>query len=288
MIVSLAGLSHSGWSFQNSNLPGIDLARSLRNFPGTVARTRIQTHPKRFQEVSGKMSSRKMTARKRASDPAILFDLDGTLLDTVYDHVAAWSAALTSAGILVPKWKIHRRIGMSGKSLVPQLLRELKNPPKKIDIDSLEEKHDTEFQNINPHPDPLPGANELLEYLTRRGIRWAIATTGGKKPTKRLLKNLEIPKNVLVVTGDDVANAKPSPDVFVLAAERLKASIGDCIVTGDSIWDVLAAGRKRALPVGLLSGGYSQEELERAGAFRVYADPADMLMHIEDLGALSW
>jgi HAD superfamily hydrolase (TIGR01549 family) len=234
------------------------------------------------------MSSRKMTARKRGSDPAILFDLDGTLLDTVYDHVSAWSAALTSAGILVPKWKIHRRIGMSGKSLVPQLLRELKNPPKKVDIESLEEKHDTEFQNINPHPDPLPGANELLEYLIRRGIRWAIATTGGKKQTKRLLKNLEIPKNVLVVTGDDVANAKPSPDVFVLAAERLKVSIGDCIVTGDSIWDVLAAGRKRALPVGLLSGGYSQEELERAGAFRVYSDPADMLMHIEDLGALSW
>jgi HAD superfamily hydrolase (TIGR01549 family) len=234
------------------------------------------------------MSSRKMTARKKASDPAILFDLDGTLLDTVYDHVAAWSAALAGAGIIIPKWKIHRRIGMSGRSLVPQLLRELKNPPRKVDIESLEEKHDTEFQNINPRPDPLPGANELLDYLTRRGIRWAIATTGGKKQTKHLLKDLEIPRKVPVVTGDDVANAKPSPDVFVFAAERLKVPIGDCIVVGDSIWDVLAAGRKRALPVGLLSGGYSQEELERAGAFRVYADPADMLLHIEDLGALTW
>jgi HAD superfamily hydrolase (TIGR01549 family) len=226
--------------------------------------------------------------RNKPSDPAILFDLDGTLLDTVYDHVAAWSAALKSAGIVVPSWKIHRRIGMNGKSLVRQLLREIKKPPKEVDIKSLEKKHDIEFQAAKPHPEPLPGANELLEYLTNRNIRWAIATTGGKQQAKRLLKNLKISSKVPVVTGDDVANAKPSPDVFVMAADCLRVPIGDCIVVGDSIWDVLAAGRKRALPVGLLCGGYSQEELERAGAFRVYADPDDMLMHIEDLGALSW
>ena len=225
---------------------------------------------------------------RKPADPAILFDLDGTLLDTVYDHVTAWSAALASAGIIVPKWKIHRRIGMNGKSLVNQLLRELKNAPKKVDIEALEKKHDAEFQKAGPCPEPLPGANDLLEYLSRRGIKWAIATTGGKQQTKRLLKNLSILKQVIIVTGDDVANAKPSPDIFVLAAQRLRVPIDDCIVIGDSVWDVLAAGRKRALPVGLLCGGYSQEELERAGAFRVYADPADMLMHIEDLGVLSW
>lgn len=225
---------------------------------------------------------------RKPADPAILFDLDGTLLDTVYDHVTAWSAALASAGIIVPKWKIHRRIGMNGKSLVNQLLRELKNAPKKVDIEALEKKHDAEFQKAGPCPEPLPGANDLLEYLSRRGIKWAIATTGGKQQTKRLLKNLSILKQVIIVTGDDVANAKPSPDIFVLAARRLRVPIDDCIVIGDSVWDVLAAGRKRALPVGLLCGGYSQEELERAGAFRVYADPADMLMHIEDLGVLSW
>jgi HAD superfamily hydrolase (TIGR01509 family) len=234
------------------------------------------------------MSSPKKRAHKRQSNPAILFDLDGTLLDTVYDHVTAWSAALSSAGIVVPSWKIHRRIGMNGKSLVRQLLRELEDPPKAVNIKALERKHDVEFQAANPHPEPLPGANELLDYLTRRKIRWAIATTGGKRQTKGLLKNLTLPAKVPVVTGDDVANAKPSPDVFVLAADRLRVPIGDCIVVGDSVWDVLAGGRKRALPVGLLCGGYSQEELERAGAFRVYADPADMLMHIEDLGALNW
>jgi phosphoglycolate phosphatase-like HAD superfamily hydrolase len=124
----------------------------------------------------------------------------------------------------------------------------------------------------------------LLRFLTRRGIRWAIATTGGRKATARLLKKLKIPSTVPVVTGDDVAKAKPAPDVFMLAADRLGVPIGDCIVTGDSIWDVLAAARKHALGVGLLSGGYGREELERAGAFRVYADPSDMLVHIEDLG----
>jgi beta-phosphoglucomutase-like phosphatase (HAD superfamily) len=87
-----------------------------------------------------------------------------------------------------------------------------------------------------------------------------------------------------VLNGDDVKNAKPSPDIFLKAAERLQVPIGDCIVIGDSVWDLLAAGRKSALGVGLLSGGYGQEELERAGAFRVYADPADIFVHIEDLG----
>ena len=87
-----------------------------------------------------------------------------------------------------------------------------------------------------------------------------------------------------MVKGDDVAKPKPAPDVFVMAANRLDVPIEHCIVVGDSIWDMLAAGRRRALAVGVRSGGYSQEELEQAGAFRVYADPADMLEHIEDLG----
>ena len=224
------------------------------------------------------------SSRRNLSDPAILFDLDGTLVDTVYQHVTAWSAALRSEGIILPNWKIHRRIGMSGKSLVRQLLREMRTAPGRVNIGVLEKKHDAEFMRASRRVELLPGAGELLEYLTRRGIRWAIATTGNQKQTTRLLKNLSIPAGVPVVTGDDVAKAKPSPDVFVLAANRLGVPIGDCIVTGDSVWDILAAGRKSALGVGILSGGYSQEELEGAGAFRVYADPADLLLHIEDLG----
>lgn len=220
----------------------------------------------------------------KSGNPAILFDLDGTLVDTVYEHVLAWSDALRSANIVVPNWKIHRRIGMSGKSLVHQLLREDDNLPRKADIGLLEKRHDSAFTKASRNVQLLPGSQELLDFLMRRGIRWAIATTGGRKATARLLKKLKIPANVPVVTGDDVTRAKPSPDVFMMAADRLGVLIGDCIVTGDSVWDVLAAARKRALGVGFLSGGYGQEELERAGAFRVYAHPADMLLHIEDLG----
>ena len=216
--------------------------------------------------------------RKNRADPAILFDLDGTLVDTVYQHVTAWSASLRSENIVFPNWKIHRRIGMSGQSLVTQLLREEKTSSRAISIGRLEKKHDAEFIKLSRQVELLPGANELLAYLTRRGIRWAIATTGSKIQTTRLLKRLKLPP------GDDVEKAKPSPDIFVLAANRLRVPIRDCIVTGDSIWDVLAAARKSALGVGILSGGYGREELERAGAFRVYADPADMLLHIEDLG----
>jgi HAD superfamily hydrolase (TIGR01509 family) len=130
----------------------------------------------------------------------------------------------------------------------------------------------------------LPGSQQLLNHLTRNHVPWAIATTGNQKQTKRLLQNLRLPRNTVIVTGDDVAQAKPSPDIFLLAAEKLQSPLEDCVVVGDAIWDMLAAGRRRALAVGLLSGGYSKQELEESGAFRVYADPADMLLHIEDLG----
>jgi HAD superfamily hydrolase (TIGR01509 family) len=111
-------------------------------------------------------------------------------------------------------------------------------------------------------------------------VRWAIATTGGRRQTKRMLRRLKIQAKV-VVTGDDVERAKPSPEVFVLAAQRLGVPIENCVVVGDSVWDMLAAGRSKALGVGILGGGYSQEELERSGAFRVYADPSEMLLTLK-------
>ncbi len=173
---------------------------------------------------------------------------------------------------------------MSGKSLIHQLFREHEMNIDRVDLDLLEKRRDEEFRKAAGHLRPVSGANQLLHFLSVRKIAWAIATTGNRAQTNLLLKHLELPAKTVVVTGDDVAQAKPAPDIFVLAAKRLKVPIEDCIVIGDSVWDVLAAGRKRALPVGLLSGGYSREELERAGAFRVYADPADLLLHIEDLG----
>jgi HAD superfamily hydrolase (TIGR01549 family) len=227
-----------------------------------------------------------MAPRKGVSlHPAFLFDLDGTLIDSVYEHVEAWSTALKSFDIALPKWKIHRRIGMSGKSFLHELLRETSCPRiANNDTEKLEEIHDDEFSRRMSTLEPLPGVQDLLAHLSSIKVRWAIATTGGRKQTMRLLKMLTIPKHVPIVTGDDVNKAKPSPDAFVLAAKRLDASMEDSIVVGDSVWDLLAGVRKRALGVGLLSGGYGQGELERAGAFRVYADPADLLAHLEQLG----
>ena len=222
--------------------------------------------------------------RHGAGNPAILFDLDGTLVDSVYQHVHAWSMSLRTAGIIVPEWKIHRRIGMSGASLVQQLCRETGQRSPRKGIQALEKKHDAEFNRLTRRLSLLPGALELLEFLTERSIRWAVATTGNKRQTDRSLKRFKIPATAPVVTGDDVQKAKPAPDIFVLAAERLNVAIGDCIVIGDSVWDILAAARKGALGVGLLSGGYGQEELQHAGAFRIYKDPAELLVHIEDLG----
>jgi HAD superfamily hydrolase (TIGR01509 family) len=220
----------------------------------------------------------------QSSDPAILFDLDGTLIDTAYRHVTAWAAALRESGIAIPEWKIHRRIGMSGGSLVRQLVREHGIRKPKSELGKLEKRHDFFFCKSATSISALPGAEALLRHLRQTGVEWAIATTGGRDQTARLLQNLRIPAKSVVVTGDEVAKAKPSPDVFVAAADRLGVPIENCVVVGDSIWDMLAAGRRRALSVGLLSGGYSQAELEEAGAFRVYADPADMLEHIEDVG----
>jgi HAD superfamily hydrolase (TIGR01509 family) len=192
---------------------------------------------------------------------------------------------LRSSGIVLLNWKIHRRIGMSGKTFICKLLRESKGSSRRHPgIDVLEQKHDPQFARAIDRLEFLPGARELLKHLSRHGACWAIATTGSQNHTRRLLKGLNVPKEVPVITGDDVEKTKPSPDGFVLAAEPLGVSIRDSIVVGDSPWDLLAAGRKSALGVGMLSGGYAQDELERAGAFRVYADPADMLMHIEQLG----
>jgi HAD superfamily hydrolase (TIGR01509 family) len=214
----------------------------------------------------------------------MLFDLDGTLVDSVYQHVLAWSQVLESIGVVIPKWKIHRRIGMSGKSFLRELLREAVPRHRSIDLEQLEHNHDKLFSRMIPGIQVLPGTDQLLSHLSRTGVRSAIATTGGRKQASVLLKKITIPAGLPVLTGDDVEQAKPAPDIFVAAAKRLDVAISDCIVVGDSVWDLLAAGRKSALGVGLLSGGYGQEDLERAGAFRVYSDPGDLLLHIEQLG----
>ena len=158
-----------------------------------------------------------MTMHHKSSSPAILFDLDGTLIDTVYEHVLAWSAALRRANIAIPNCEIHRRIGMSGGSLVRQVVREQTKKRGSLPIRQLEQWHDTVFSKATRDVQVLPGTNQLLRHLNQAGVRWAIATTGGRQQARRLLRSLKTPPKT-VVTGDDIEKAKPSPDVFVLAA----------------------------------------------------------------------
>ena len=219
--------------------------------------------------------------------PAFLFDLDGTLMDTVYQHVLAWREALEAAGLQLSVWRIHRRIGMSGGLLLNALLREIGHAVTTGDISRLQKLHAEAYSRMASQVRPLPGARELLAYLTQRGVPWAIATSGRLESAGPALTTLGIPSDAVVITRDLVRNAKPDPDLFLKAAERLGVPITASVVVGDSIWDLLAARRARALGVGLLSGGYGQEELERAGAYRVYEDPADLLEHLDEIGVRS-
>ena len=218
------------------------------------------------------------------SIPPLLLDLDGTLVDSVYEHVMAWREALEDAEIRLPNWKIHRRIGMSGKLFLPTLLRERGETMDKAQIQSIERVRSSIFRKRIPEIRVQPGANELLQFFDRIGARWAVATSGDRPQVEQLLKNFNIPSKVPIITGDDVPASKPAPDSFVLAAHRLGVAPQESIVIGDSPWDLLAAQRMRGLGIGFLCGGYAQSELERAGAYRVYDDPADLLKHIEELG----
>ncbi len=216
--------------------------------------------------------------------PAFLFDLDGTLIDSVYQHVLAWRAALTALGIDLSVWRIHRRIGMSGGLFVTALLRETGCSLSAVEIEQLQRSHASEYEKRRDSVCPLPGAPDLLGVLTERNVPWAIATSGYAATANSALGMLGLPPDTPMVTRDMVRHAKPDPDLFLAAATMLGVDPARAMVVGDSVWDLLAARRAGALGIGLLSGGYGREELERAGAFRVYADPADLLSRLDELG----
>jgi HAD superfamily hydrolase (TIGR01549 family) len=219
------------------------------------------------------------------ADPGFLFDLDGTLVDSVYQHVLAWKEALDEEGIDLSVWRIHRKIGMSGGLFVNQLLRETGGQISDARMERLRRTHAEAYRRLGGGVRPLPGASELLAWLSDAGIPWGIATSGRMETAAVNLLALGIdPAKVPVVTRDDVKYAKPDPDLFVAAAAKVGIAIETAMVVGDAVWDMLAATRCRALGVGLLSGGYGASELREAGAIRVYEDPADLLHHIDEVG----
>lgn len=220
----------------------------------------------------------------RGHTPAFLFDLDGTLIDSVYQHVLAWHEALEEMGLSLAVWRIHRRIGMSGGLLVQALGREIGRRLTSDQAQELQKRHAAAYERYQGAIQPLPGARDLLQQLSRTGVPYAIATSGRPEGARQALERLAIGAEVPVITRQEVQRAKPDPDLFLAAAERLNVPVGRAMVVGDSVWDLLAARRAGCLGVGLLSGGYGKEELEQVGAYRVYQDPADLLNHLDEVG----
>ena len=215
--------------------------------------------------------------------PALIFDLDGTLVDTVYAHVFAWQRALGERGMAIDGWKIHRRIGMSGGLFTRAVGRELGRELTDEEAAAIQDHHGRVFRELLPDRRALPGAAELLADLRGHDVVHGIATSGRRPEIDASLAALDAGDTVVVARGD-VARAKPEPDLFLECARRLQADARDCYVVGDAVWDLLAARRARMLSVGLLSGGYGADELLEAGAYRVYRDAAELHASLDELG----
>ncbi|MGH2935463.1 MAG: HAD family hydrolase [Gaiellaceae bacterium] len=215
---------------------------------------------------------------------ALIFDLDGTLIDTVYAHVFAWQRALDEAEMPIDGWRIHRRIGMSGGLFARAVAREVGRELPLEQAEAVQRRHGEIFRELLPVRRPLPGAVELLAELRARGIVHGIATSGRRPEIDASLEALGVGSETVVVERGAVARAKPEPDLFLACQEALGVDAGDCYVVGDAVWDLLAARRARMLSIGLLSGGYGADELLSAGAFRVYEDAAELHRSLDELG----
>jgi len=217
---------------------------------------------------------------------ALIFDLDGTLVDTVYAHVFAWQRALAEAGMPIDGWRIHRRIGMSGGLFARAVGQEVGRQLDDAEIEAVQVRHGRLFRELLPERRPLPGAVALLRELREREVVHGIATSGRRPEIDASLDALGVGAEVVVVQRGDVVRAKPQPDLFIECARRLGVSADDCYVVGDAVWDLLAARRAKMLSVGVLSGGYGEDELTRAGAFRVYRDAAELHESLDELGVV--
>jgi HAD superfamily hydrolase (TIGR01509 family) len=217
---------------------------------------------------------------------AIIFDLDGTLIDTVYAHVFAWQRAFAESGLAIDGWRIHRRIGMSGGLFARAAARELGREIDAGQEEALQQRHGELYRQFLPERRPLPGAVELLRTLRDNGVAFGIATSGRRPEIDASLAALRIGPETVVIERRDVARAKPEPDLFLACQARLGVPAAECYVVGDAVWDLLAARRAAMLSVGLLSGGYGEDELLTSGAFRVYRDTAELHRSLDELGLL--
>ena len=203
---------------------------------------------------------------------AVLFDLDGTLVDSNYQHALAWFRAFQDSGIVLPVWRIHRCIGMGGDQMVPALIGEARDDEIGDDLRDAEKRL---FEEMLGEIAPLEGAHELLTDLHARGYELILASSSPPEYLDRYLELLDARSLIgAATTADDVEATKPAPDIIETA--KAKATLPALVMVGDSPWDIQSAGRAGLSSVCLLTGGYSERELLEAGAEAVFESLIDV------------
>ncbi|BBY24118.1 HAD family hydrolase [Mycobacterium stomatepiae] len=210
--------------------------------------------------------------------PAVLFDVDGTLVDSNYLHVYAWQRAFESEGISVAAWRIHRGIGMDGSKLVRTLSDDA---PAEVQ-DRLSDAHSRYYREISPLLAPLPGARELLHRVADLGLQVILASSAPEDELEMLRKVLGCDEVIAATTSSrDVDTAKPEPGIVQVALGRAGVAAADAVFVGDAVWDAHAAKEAGVPCIGVRSGGIADTELQTAGAPPIFADPQDLLDHLE-------
>jgi HAD superfamily hydrolase (TIGR01493 family) len=213
-----------------------------------------------------------------ADKPAVLFDVDGTLVDSNYLHVYAWTRAFQEAGIAVESWRIHRSIGMDGARLIESLSGDADEDAQK----QADELHTRYLKEAAPLLRPLPGARELLERVTSLGLQVVLASSASEDELSMSRSVLDCDDLVSAATSSkDVDDAKPDPTIIEIALDRAGVEADHAVYVGDAVWDMVACGRAGVAAIGLLSGGVSRAELEKAGAEAVFDNPRELCDHID-------
>lgn len=219
------------------------------------------------------------STRPRSTTPrgldvdTIVLDVDGTLIDSNYHHVQAWATAFKAVGRAVPLWRIHRAIGMGGDRLVTEVAGD---STEHAVGDEVRAQHDEAYEQRLGQVGVLPGGHELISTLRAHGYRVVAASSGTAEQTQAALDKIDDAHELDGwVCGDDVSTTKPDPALLTAALEKVGGESAAAI--GDSVWDMVAAGRLGWHAVGLRCGGFAHEELVEAGADAVYDDPADFM-----------
>lgn len=220
-----------------------------------------------------------MTSSKREPAAAVLFDIDGTLVDSNYHHVYAWCRAFAEVGIAVDAWRIHRSIGMDGSTLLATLAEDADDDTRA----RAKELNSRYYKETAPLLRPLPGARGLLEAVEKLGVQVVLATSAPDDELEILRDVLDCDHLVSAMTSSaDVDTAKPKPDIINIALERAGVEPEHAVFVGDAVWDVEACKRAGVVTIALLSGGVSKCELEQAGAHQVFEDAIDLCQHLDD------